>query len=147
LPGADFDILPAGTIPPNPGELIRSNKLIEMFAELRKRYEFIIVDTSPIGIVTDAYSLAALSDTTIFIVRNGKTNKNLFKRLSLQLKFDKIQNMYTVMNDIGNADGTHYSRYNSYGYRYSYGFEYASKKKKHHANEQYAKYYEDDSEI
>ncbi|HEY5592720.1 MAG TPA: polysaccharide biosynthesis tyrosine autokinase [Paludibacter sp.] len=147
LPGADFDILPAGTIPPNPGELIRSDKLIEMFAELRKRYEFIIVDSSPIGIVTDAYSLAALSDTTIFIVRNGKTNKNLFKRLSLQLRFDKIQNMYTVMNDIGNADGNHYSKYNSYGYRYSYGFEYASKKKKQQANEQYSKYYEDDSEI
>jgi len=147
IPGADFDILPAGTIPPNPGELIRSNKLIEMFAELRKRYEFIVVDTSPIGIVTDAYSLAALSDTTIFIVRNGKTNKNLYKRLSIQLKFDKIQNMYTVMNDIGNSDGNHYSKYNSYGYRYSYGFEYASKKKKQKANEQYSKYYEDDSEI
>lgn len=147
LPGADFDILPAGTIPPNPGELIRSTKLIEMFAELRKRYEFIIVDTSPIGIVTDAYSLAAICDTTIFIVRNGKTNKNLYKRLSVQLKFDKIQNMYTVMNDIGNADGNHYSKYNSYGYRYSYGFEYASKKKKQKANEQYSKYYEDDSEI
>jgi len=147
LPGAEFDILPAGTIPPNPGELIRSGKLIEMFAELRKRYEFIIVDTSPIGIVTDAYSLAALSDTTIFIVRNGKTNKNLYKRLSVQLKFDKIQNMYTVMNDIGNADGNHYSKYNSYGYRYSYGFEYTSKKKKQKANEQYSKYYEDDSEI
>ena len=149
LPGAEFDILPAGTIPPNPGELIRSEKLIEMFAELRKRYEFIIVDTSPIGIVTDAYSLAALSDTTIFIVRNGKTNKNLFKRLSAQLKFDNIQNMYTVMNDIGNSDGAHYSRYNSYGYRYSYGFEYTSRnrKKKNQASEQYAKYYEDDSEI
>lgn len=149
LPGAEFDILPAGTIPPNPGELIRSEKLIDMFAELRKRYEFIIVDTSPIGIVTDAYSLAALSDTTIFIVRNGKTNKNLFKRLSAQLKFDNIQNMYTVMNDIGNSDGAHYSRYNSYGYRYSYGFEYTSrnKKKKNQASEQYAKYYEDDSEI
>jgi len=149
LPGTDFDILPAGTIPPNPGELIRSNKLVEMFAELRKRYEFIIVDTSPIGIVTDAYSLAALSDTTIFIVRNGKTNKNLFKRLSAQLKFDNIQNMYTVMNDIGNSDGAHYARYNSYGYRYSYGFEYTSrsKKKRNQASEQYAKYYEDDSEI
>ena len=146
-PGAEFDILPAGTIPPNPGELIRSEKLIEMFTELRKRYDFIIVDSSPIGIVTDAYSLAALVDATIFVVRSGKTNKGLYKRLSTQLKFDNIKNMYTVMNDVGSNDGSHYSKYNSYGYRYSYGFEYTSKKKKQQANEQYAKYYEDDSEL
>lgn len=147
FPGAEYDILPAGTIPPNPGELIRSEKLIEMFNELRKRYDFIIIDSSPIGIVTDAYSLAALVDTTIFVVRNGKTNKNLYKRLSAQLKFDKIKNMYTVLNDVGNEDGSSYSKYNSYGYRYSYGFEYASKKKKQQANEQYAKYYEDDTDL
>jgi uncharacterized protein involved in exopolysaccharide biosynthesis len=48
LSGVDYDILPAGTVPPNAGELIRSEKLVKMFEELRKRYEYIIVDTSPI---------------------------------------------------------------------------------------------------
>jgi Mrp family chromosome partitioning ATPase len=126
----NFDILPAGTIPPNPGELIRSEKLIQMFVELRKRYDFIIVDTSPIGIVTDAYSLADLADANIFIVRNGKTNKTFFKKLSAHLKFDNIPNMFTIMNDNGSNEGSQYTKYNSYGYRYSYGYGYTSKKKR-----------------
>jgi capsular exopolysaccharide synthesis family protein len=147
LPGVNFDILPAGTIPPNPGELIRSEKLIEMFVELRKRYDYIIVDTSPIGIVTDAYSLADISDANIFIVRNGKTNKTFFKKLSAHLKFDNIPNMFTILNDIGSNEGSQYTKYNSYGYRYSYGYGYTSKKKRQENNEKYAKYYEDDSEL
>jgi len=147
LPGVDFDILPAGTIPPNSGELIRSDKLAELFVELRKRYEYIIVDTSPIGVVTDAYALAAISDVNIFIVRNGKTNKQFFKKLCAQLKLDKLPNMYTVINDVI-ADGSKYSKYKSYKYaylfRYSYG--YTSKPKKE-SSEKYLHYYEDDSEI
>ena len=150
LPGVDFDILPGGTIPPNPGELIRSHKLIEMFEELRSKYDYIIVDTSPIGIVTDAYSLASLSDANLFIVRNEKTNKSFYRRLVAQLKSDKIQNMYTVMNDV-QTEGRRYSKYNSYGYGsyaygYSYGYGYTSRKRKE-AAAKYTKYYEDDTEL
>lgn len=147
LPGVDFDILPAGTIPPNSGELIRSDKLAELFVELRKRYEYIIVDTSPIGVVTDAYSLALLSDVNIFIVRNGKTNKTFFKKLCTQLKLDKLPNMYTVINDVI-ADGGKYSKYKSYKYAYLFGYSYGyTSKKKKEASEKYLHYYEDDSEI
>jgi len=147
LPKADFDILPAGSIPPNPGELIRSEKLIEMFAELRKRYDFIIVDTSPIGMVTDAYSLAHLSDVNLFVVRNSKTNKTFFKKLSAQLKIDNLPNIYTVLNDVLD-DGSRYSRYKLYKYAYLFGYSYgyASKKKKGEADK-YLHYYEDDSEL
>jgi len=149
LPKVDFDILPAGSIPPNPGELIRSDKLISMFEELRKMYEFIIVDTSPIGMVTDAYSLAHLSDVNLFVVRNGKTNKTFFKKLCSQLKMDNLPHMYTVMNDVVD-DGSRYSNYKLYKYAYlignSYGYGYSSKKKKGEA-EKYFHYYEDDTEI
>ncbi|MEI8086105.1 MAG: polysaccharide biosynthesis tyrosine autokinase [Paludibacter sp.] len=147
LPGVDFDILPAGTIPPNSGELIRSDKLAELFVELRKRYEYIIVDTSPIGVVTDAYALAAISDVNIFIVRNGKTNKQFFKKLCAQLKLDKLPNMYTVINDVV-ADGSKYSKYKSYKYAYLFGYSYGyTSKRKKESGEKYLHYYEDDSEI
>ena len=147
LPKVEFDILPAGSIPPNPGELIRSDKLIEMFTELRKRYDYIIVDSSPIGMVTDAYSLTNLSDVNLFIVRNGKTNKTFFKKLSAQLKTDNLPNLYTVLNDVVD-DGTRYSRYKLYKYAYLFGYNYGytNKKRKMEA-EKYLHYYEDDSEL
>jgi len=147
LPKIDFDILPAGSIPPNPGELIRSDKLVEMFNELRKRYDYIIVDTSPIGMVTDAYSLAQISDVNLFIVRNGKTNKAFYKKLNTQLKLDNIPNLYTVLNDVVD-DGSRYSKYKLYKYAYLFGYSYGytTKRKKGDA-EKYFHYYEDDSEL
>lgn len=147
LPKVDFDILPAGSIPPNPGELIRSDKLIEMFDELRKRYDYIIIDTSPIGMVTDAYSLAHLSDVNLFIVRSGKTNKTFFKKLSAQLKLDNLPHLNTVLNDVMD-DGTRYSRYKLYKYAYLYDYSYGyPHKKKKGEPDKYLHYYEDDSEI
>ncbi|MFM2290738.1 MAG: hypothetical protein RIS29_551 [Bacteroidota bacterium] len=147
LPKIDFDILPAGSIPPNPGELIRSDKLAEMFAELRKRYDYVIVDTSPIGMVTDAYSLAHLSDVNLFVVRNGKTNKSFYKKLNVQLKLDNLPNMYTVLNDVVD-DGSRYSKYKLYKYAYLFGYSYGytTKRKKGDA-EKYFHYYEDDSDL
>jgi capsular exopolysaccharide synthesis family protein len=147
LPKVDFDILPAGSIPPNPGELIRSEKLGELIEELKKRYDYIIIDSSPIGMVTDAYALAAMSDLTLFIVRNNKTNKTFFKRLSTQLKQDNLKNIYSIINDVQD-DGSRYSKYKLYKYAYLFGYSYGynTKTKKSEA-EKYFHYYEDDTEI
>jgi len=147
LPKIDYDILPAGSIPPNPGELIRSDKLAVMFEELRKKYDYIIVDSSPIGMVTDAYSLAHLSDVNLFVVRNGKTNKTFFKKLCAQLKLDSLPQLYTILNDVVD-DGSRYSKYklNKYAYLFGYSYGYTSNKKKGEA-EKYFHYYEDDTEI
>lgn len=147
LPKVDFDILPAGSIPPNPGELIRSDKLTEMFLELRKRYDYIIVDSSPIGMVTDAYSLAQLSDINLFVVRNGKTNKSFYKKLNAQLKLDNIPNLYTILNDVVD-DGSRYSKYKLYKYAYLFGYSYGytTKQKKGQQDKNFH-YYEDDTEI
>ncbi|MEI6554088.1 MAG: polysaccharide biosynthesis tyrosine autokinase [Paludibacter sp.] len=148
LPKADFDILPAGSIPPNPGELIRSEKINEMLDELRKRYDYIIIDSSPIGMVTDAYSLARLSDINLFVARNAKTNKAGFKRICSQLKQDKLPNIYTVLNDVAD-DGSKYSRYKLYKYAYLFGntYGYTNTKTKKGGKDKFHEYYEDDSEI
>ncbi|HLP04918.1 MAG TPA: polysaccharide biosynthesis tyrosine autokinase [Paludibacter sp.] len=147
LPRVDFDILPAGSIPPNPGELIRSEKLVDMIAELRKRYDYVVIDTSPIGMVTDSYSLAPLSDVNLFIVRNNKTNKSFFKKLAAQLKLDKLPHLYTVINDVAD-EGNRYSRYKLYKYAYLFGYTYGyTTKSKKNDKDQYFRYYEDDTEI
>ena len=148
LSGVDYDILPAGTVPPNAGELIRSEKLVKMFEELRKRYDYIIVDTSPIGVVADAYALAQISDVNLFIVRNQKTNKTYYKKITAQLKADNVQNIFAVMNDV-NSEDNKYSRYYSgkYTYGYGYGYGYTSKmnkKSKKRSTDKYFEYYQDD---
>lgn len=147
LPKIDFDIITAGSIPPNPGELIRSDKLLDLFTELKKRYDFIIIDTSPVGIVTDAYAVVDISDINLFLARNNKTNKSLFKKLSAQLKMDNIPHLYTVINDVSD-DGTKYSKYKLYKYSYVYGnnYGYTSSRKKS-KDQKYFHYYEDETEI
>ncbi len=156
MPEVDFDFMPSGTVPPNCGELIRSEKLVEMFRELRSRYDYIIVDTSPIGIVADAYSLASQSDVNLFVVRNEKSSKSFYRKLTAQLKLDNIPNLYTIINDISldvtSYYSSYYSRSNSYGYGYGYaygGYTYggytSKRKKKELAN--YHKYYQDDKEL
>jgi capsular exopolysaccharide synthesis family protein len=137
----NFDILLAGTIPPNPGELIRSDQLKNMFAKLREMYDYIIVDSSPIGLVADAYSLAPIMDVNLMIARSEKTNKSYFKRLNSQIKEDKLKNFYIVLNDV-KIEGRSYYRYSN-KYNYGYGYGYGNKKGKN----QYTHYYQDDEEI
>lgn len=155
MPDVDFDFIPSGAVPPNCGELIRSEKLVDMFRELRSRYDYIIVDTSPIGIVADAYALAMQADVNLFIVRNEKTNKSFYKKLTAQLKLDNVPNLYTVINDISldvtSYYSSYYSRSNNYGYGYGYaygGYTYgytSKRKRKEMAN--YHKYYQDDKDL
>lgn len=162
--GADFDFLPAGTIPPNAGELIRSEKLQELFTLLKTRYEFIIVDTSPIGVVADAYSFAGLSDLNLFIIRSNKTHKLFLRTLTNQLRADNAHKFYSVLNDVDFHSGS-YSRYysrkyaygnsrrkiygndGSYGYGYGYGYGSAGRKKKKHDGTYFQYYQDDEKEI
>jgi capsular exopolysaccharide synthesis family protein len=95
-----FDIILPGTIPPNPGELVKSDRLKELLDNLCEIYEYIIIDTSPIGLVGDSYALTFNSDVNLFIVRQEKTNKNFFKSVIEQVKQDNLPNMYIVLNGV-----------------------------------------------
>lgn len=110
-----FDVLLAGSIPPNPGELIRSEKLKNMILELKERYDYIVIDTSPLGLVADAYSLTNLVDVTLVVARSGKTNKTFFKSFMSQIKADRVPNVYVVLNDID------MKKLGVYGKGYGYG--------------------------
>lgn len=95
-----FDILPAGTIPPNPGELLASEHATQLLDTLKKKYEYIIIDTSPIGLVSDAYPITRLSDIVLFISLYGKTDKTNLKNIANLLQKDKIPNIYAILNGV-----------------------------------------------
>lgn len=115
-----FDFLPAGVIPFNPAELIRSEEMNDILQELKTRYDYIIIDTSPLGLVADSYAMAEMVDINLIVARVFKTNKNFFKDFMQQIQKDEIPNVYIVMNDLiinkkgyGNYNYMKYGRYHS----------------------------------
>ena len=108
-----LDIVTAGPIPPNPAELIASDRCSDLFKELKERYDYIIVDTPPLLWVTDALLLMKHVDTSIFVVRQDVTNKKAFEVVIKDLK-QRNYSTSIVINGI-NYQGI-------YGYRYSYGY-------------------------
>jgi capsular exopolysaccharide synthesis family protein len=113
-----LDIITSGPIPPNPSELISSEKCDELFAELKKQYDYIVIDTPPIGLVTDSLLLMRYSDANIFIVRQGVTNKNAFGTLIKDLE-DRGMQFSIVLNGLQAEKGYGYGK--KYGYGYGYG--------------------------
>ena len=118
----NLDIITSGPIPPNPAELIASEKCNELFAELKELYDYIIIDTPPLGLVTDAYLLMRHTDVNLFIVRQGHTNKNIFGSIIRDLE-DRGLEAAIVINGIQSAKGYGY-RYGNYKYGYGYGYAY-----------------------
>ncbi|MBR2052378.1 MAG: polysaccharide biosynthesis tyrosine autokinase [Bacteroidales bacterium] len=108
-----LDIVTAGPIPPNPAELIASDRCSDLFKELKERYDYIIVDTPPLLWVTDALLLMKHVDTSIFVVRQDVTNKKAFEVVIKDLE-QRNYSTSIVVNGI-NYQGI-------YGYRYSYGY-------------------------
>lgn len=108
-----FDILPAGVIPPNPAELLMSSKVEKMFDYLKDHYDYIVVDTAPISLVTDTLLIAKNADTFVYVVRANHLEKQMLITPEILYKEKKIPNMSIVLNDT-------YSENGGYGYGYSY---------------------------
>jgi len=109
-------IISAGTLPPNPAELLLSEQLNELFSWLRKEFDFVIVDTPPAGLVIDAVLIAKHVDASIYIVRQGYTLKQQLRLLNDFKQYEKMPNLSILLNDI---------RLNkTYGYKYGYGYGY-----------------------
>ena len=119
-----LDVITSGPIPPNPAELIASEKCAELFGLLKERYDYIIIDTPPVGLVTDAFLLMKYSDVNLFIVRQGVTNKNIFGSIIKDLE-NRNLNISIVINGIQtNKGGYGYGKKYGYGYGYAYGYGY-----------------------
>ena len=113
-----FDFIHAGTIPPNPGELVHSDKLADTIKRSRENYDFIIIDTSPIGLVPDAYPIIEQSDMCLYVIRCMQTNKSFCKQTLEQMQevVENPEKIQIVLSDIP-TEGRH-----SYGSGYGYGY-------------------------
>ena len=113
-----FDFMRAGTIPPNPGELVHTDKLSQTIKQLREEYDYIVIDTSPIGLVPDAYAIIENSDMCLFVIRCMQTNKSFCKQTLEQMSevVENPEQIQIVLSDIP-TEGRH-----SYGSGYGYGY-------------------------
>ena len=131
----NLDVLPAGIIPPNPGELITREMLDKAFEHLRTIYDYIILDTPPVGLVSDTLELGRLADVSFFVVRPEVTTKNDVDNINRIAETKKLPKVNLVLNGIDlkkkkygfyygygkysySRFGTYYGRYGHYG---SYG--------------------------
>jgi capsular exopolysaccharide synthesis family protein len=106
----NLDLIPCGTIPPNPAELLQTDRLDELFAELRKRYDYIIVDTAPVALVSDTYLLDRVADMTIFVSRYKYTPSEMIDYINQVIEQKRMKNIACVLNGVKAA-----------GYGYGYG--------------------------
>ena len=118
-----FDLIPAGILAPNPAELLMDNRLDELMNELRTRYDYIIADNVPVGLIADATIANRIADLTIFVVRAGKLDRRQLPDIEKLYQEKKLKNMALVLN------GANPERH-GYGYSYGYGYGYRNKKKK-----------------
>jgi len=122
-PYENLSVIPGGQVPPNPSELIALDKTEELIKLLKERYECIILNSAPIGTVSDTFHLSTLVDTTVFVVRQNMTLKDLFANTLKELKFSNIKNISVVINDLG-------PEYKRYGYGAKPGYNYSKVKSK-----------------
>lgn len=113
--GDNFFLLPAGPIPPNPAELILSSRMTDLMAELKERFDYILIDTPPFSVVTDATLLQRFVDISIVVLRQGYSFKQVYEVLNQRILQYPDQPLYSILNGIGKEH-----RYNSYGYGYGY---------------------------
>lgn len=111
-----LDVITAGPIPPNPSELLISQAMTAMIEELKGLYDYIILDTSPVGLVSDALELAQYCDATLYVVRQGVTKKGMLAIVNEKHKRGELHNISIVLNGFENR-----AQY-SYGYGYGYGY-------------------------
>jgi capsular exopolysaccharide synthesis family protein len=110
-----LDLLPSGSIPPNPTELWRRSRAAELFESLKSRYDYIVVDTAPAMLVTDTFLISKFADLTLYVVRAGYTEKKLLD-FAVDAKNDgKLHHVSFVLNDVKMAN---FGYGNKYGYAY-----------------------------
>ena len=120
-----FDLIPAGILAPNPAELLMDNRLDELMNELRTRYDYIIADNVPVGLIADATIANRIADLTIFVVRAGKLDRRQLPDIEKLYQEKKLKNLALVLNG-ANPERHGYG----YSYGYGYGYGYRTKKKK-----------------
>jgi len=115
-----FDFITAGPIPPNPAELAAGKQMENLIAELEDLYDIIIVDTPPVGIVTDALSNLQRANYPIYIMKANVSKRHFINNVNNLIEKKNMDNLSIILNGVD----VHQGRYGSYGYGYGYGYGY-----------------------
>ena len=129
----NLDILPGGPVPPNPTELVAREHLDHAIEELKKHYDYIILDTAPIAMIADTAIIGRVADMCVYVCRADVTPKEGFEYINVLYKEKKFKKISTVINDIDMSKRKHsygYGYGRRYGYGYGYGYSYESRQKK-----------------
>ena len=121
-----LDLLPGGTIPPNPTELLARQSLQDAIEILKQKYDYIVLDTAPIGMVTDTQLIARVADASVYVCRADYTYKNDYQLINELQNNNRLPNLCTVINglDMKKKKYGYYYGYGKYGKYYGYGKKY-----------------------
>lgn len=125
----NFDVLSSGPLPPNPTELLMLPKMTELFNELKQDYDYIVLDSPPAGMVTDAEIMATFADATFYIVRHRLTFKQQITLIEKFFRKNSMPRINIIVNDIQFKKKPYGYAY-GYGYGYGYGYDVNEKKPK-----------------
>jgi tyrosine-protein kinase Etk/Wzc len=114
-------VITAGPIPPNPNELLAESDLDELIASCKGQFDYIVIDTAPIGVVSDSLLLNRIADATLYIVRAGYTPKKNILDANAIFKTQRLNNMYFVLNASDVRESAYTYRY-GYGKKYGHGY-------------------------
>jgi capsular exopolysaccharide synthesis family protein len=115
----NLDIISSGPIPPNPSELIMSSRMKEILEQLKQTYDYILLDTPPIGLVTDALILANESDISLFVIRINRARRGFAAQFAETVRSHDLKNTGIVLSAVPAKQG-------AYGYSYGYGYGYGA---------------------
>ncbi|WBV58545.1 polysaccharide biosynthesis tyrosine autokinase [Chryseobacterium daecheongense] len=116
------DVIYAGSIPPNPQELLSNGRYQKLIHQMESQYAYIIIDSAPLVLVSDTLNIADVADTTLYVVRSGVSRNVLIDFTNDLVKDSKLSNVSFVINDVSKSAG-------GYGYNYGYGYGYTKDKK------------------
>jgi len=111
----NLDVIFSGSIPPNPTELLSNGRYEDLLADLKEKYDYIIIDTAPLMLVTDTLLIAEMADVTLYVTRSKHTEKSLIDFANKQIESQRIKNVAFVLNDVS-------KEYFAYGNKYGYGY-------------------------
>jgi len=117
------DVIYAGSIPPNPQELLSNGRYQKLIEQMSSEYAYIIIDSAPLMLVSDTLSIADAADATLYVVRSGVSKNILIDFANDLVRDSKLKNVSFVVNDVSRRAG-------GYGYNYSYGYGYSQTKEK-----------------
>jgi len=122
----NLDVMIAGPVPPNPAELLETTLLSDLINKVSSIYDFVVLDTPPVALVTDAILISKYSDSNMFIIRQNFSPKGILDIIN-DLQNKQVKKLSLMVNDIKESKAFGYRYYYGYGYRYSYHQNYGDK--------------------